>query len=207
MLFESGKSTKTDRLYTDRTCFFLLIMHHRWESEKNRITLFFNKIFYKWTNNLLCTFKKGGVQNMNAKIKCFLRRVDCTGLEPVSSYICALTPSKLTVKPFFVKCKYPMLGLMPYVIHAARITHEWKIQRMSNLLYRLHHSCSRNEMSHMANTGNETRTRMVFSPLDFKSSASTIPPCQLDVHFCTSLRTYTMKEFYLWDVPKSHKLG
>lgn len=30
----------------------------------------------------------------------------------------------------------------------------------------------------MANTGNETRTRMVFSPLDFKSSAYTIPPCQ-----------------------------
>ena len=35
------------------------------------------------------------------------------------------------------------------------------------------HSCSRNEMSHMANTGNETRTRMVFSPMDFKSIAST----------------------------------
>lgn len=75
-----------------------------------------------------------------------------------------------------------MLGVMPYVIHAARITHECKIQRMSNLLYRLHHSCSRNEMSHMTNTGNETRTRMVFSPMDFKSIASTIPPCQLDVH-------------------------
>lgn len=54
---------------------------------------------------------------------------------------------------------------------------------MSNLLYRLHHSCSRNKMSHMTNTGNETRTRMVFQPMDFKSIASTIPPCQLDVHF------------------------
>ena len=41
----------------------------------------------------------------------------------------------------------------------------------------------------MTNTGNETRTRMVFPPMDFKSIASTIPPCQLDVHFCTPFVT------------------
>lgn len=62
------------------------------------------------------------------KIKYFLRRVDCTGIEPVPSLAIDALPSELTVKPFFVKCKYPMLGVMPYVIRAARITHECKIQ-------------------------------------------------------------------------------
>ncbi len=38
-------------------------------------------------------------------------------------------------------------------------------------------------MSHMANTGNETRARMVLPPMDFKSIASTIPPRQ---HVCDS---------------------
>lgn len=37
---------------------------------------------------------------MNAKIKCFLRRVDCTGIEPVSSFATDVLPIKLTVKPF-----------------------------------------------------------------------------------------------------------
>nr|DAP47802.1 MAG TPA: hypothetical protein [Caudoviricetes sp.] len=45
-------------------------------------------------------FKERRRAKHECKIKCFLRRVDCTGIEPVSSYICALTPSKLTVKPF-----------------------------------------------------------------------------------------------------------
>ena len=61
---------------------------------------------------------------MNAKsnVFCVELTVQDSNLRP-SLAIDAL-PSELTVKPFFVKCKYPMLWVMPYVIRAARITHK-----------------------------------------------------------------------------------
>lgn len=65
---------------------------------------------------------------MNAKIKCFLRQVDCTGIEPVFTTYVAILAHLANSQTIFVKCKYPMLGVMPYVIRAARITHECKIQ-------------------------------------------------------------------------------
>lgn len=138
-----------------------------------RIGLHYFSIRYS-TNELTIYlhFMKGGVQNMNAKPNVFCVELTVQDLNLWPSLAIDVLPTELTAKPFFVKCKYPMFGVMPYVIRAARITHECKIQNWA-FLYRLHHSCSRNGMSHMANTGNETWTRIVFPPMDFKSIAST----------------------------------